>query len=437
MLNAGFIEVLVTHKPKWENRILQDSPMIIPQLLRPMRHICCLPPLLLLWVLGPLASRLAGQTNVLEEIVLDNRDSLSRWIDGVDSFEIQVLYTRIDRSGDSVRLTTHRWGADSTQYFYPASSVKMPVAALALQRLHELGVSGMDEETPMFHGKGLTSSAAPQTAVSSDTSSVTGLPSIAQYVRKIFLVSDNDAYNRLFEWLGPTYINDALHRVGITGGRLLHRVGVAGFDTESHAYLNPVRFAEGYETLYQIGERHDPYYDALPRVRDQERGVGYTRNDTLIDGAFDFTHKNYLSLRNLHDILVRLVLPEAVADPFRLDSADYALLRMAMSERPRESTSPRYAEADNYVKFWMYGDQPEGVRIPDNVRISNKVGWAYGYLTDVAYITDGDVEFILAGTIHTNANRIYNDGAYEYEEDGLPFFGRLGRAIMDYERARQ
>ncbi|WP_245911565.1 serine hydrolase [Neolewinella xylanilytica] len=409
------------------------------QLLHPMRQICCLHTILfLLLLVAPLGRQVTAQPNELERIIEDNRDSLSRWIDGVDSFEIQVLYTRIDRSGDSVRLTTHRWGADSTQYFYPASTVKMPVAALALQRLHELGVLGLEEGTPMFHGKGLSSRAPAQTAVSSDTSSVTGLPSVSQYVRKIFLVSDNDAYNRLFEWLGPTYLNDALHRVGITGGRILHRVGVAGFDDTTHAYLNPVKFADGYETLYQTGERHDPYYDPLPRVQDQERGVGYTRNDTLIDGAFDFTHKNYLSLRNLHDILVRIVVPEAVgADTFRLDSAAYALLREAMSQRPRESISPRYTEPDNYVKFWIYGDRPDEFRIPDDVRILNKVGWAYGYLTDVAYVTDGDVEFILAGTIHTNANRIFNDGAYEYEEDGMPFFGRLGRAVLDYERAQR
>ena len=393
---------------------------------------------LLLTVLVSLGQHLYPQENALEQIIWENADSLQRWIDRRDSFEIQVLYTRIDRSGDEVRLTTHRWGADSTQYFYPASSVKMPVAALALQRLNELGVLGLDSATPLFHGKGLSSRAPAQTSALTDTSSASGLPSVAQYVRKIFLVSDNDAYNRLFEWLGPTYINDALHRVGIRGGRMLHRVGVGGFDTESHAYLNPVRFGDGFRTLYEIGERHDLYYDPLAEVRGQERGVGYTRNDTLIDGAFDFTHKNYLSLRNLHDVLVRIVVPEAVgADTFRLDSADYALLREAMSQRPRESPSPRYAEPDNYVKFWIYGDRPDDFRIPDNVRILNKVGWAYGYLTDVAYVTDGEVEFILAGTIHTNANRIFNDGAYEYEEDGLPFFGRLGRAVLEYERAQR
>lgn len=381
---------------------------------------------------------LIAQTNPLEEVIEANRQDFAPWVDHPDSFEVQILYTQIDRKEDgTVKLTTHRWGADSTQYFYPASSVKMPVAALALQKLNELGVIGMDARTTMLHGKGVAPAAAPQSPVAVDTSSESGLPNVENYIRKIFLTSDNDAYNRLFEWLGPTYINKALHQVGIYGGRLQHRVGVSGFGDTTHAHLNPVRFMHGYDELYQIGERYDTYFDPLPALNGQRRGLGFMRNDSLIDGPIDFRHKNYLSLRNLHDILLRIVLPEAVESPFQLTEADYKLLRGAMSQRPRESDYPRYDEPDNYVKFWIYGDEPEETKIPDEVRILNKVGWAYGYLTDAAYITDGEVEFILVGTIHTNANRIYNDGIYETEEIGMPFFGKLGRAILEFERARR
>lgn len=381
----------------------------------------------------------AQENNPLPQIIEANRATFGPWVDHPDSFEVQVLYTQIDRMpGGRIKLRTHRWGSDSTQYFYPASTVKMPVAVLALQHLNELGVIGLDAHTPLFHGVGNSPQAAPQTAVKQDTSCESGLPSVAHYVRKIFLASDNDAYNRLFEWLGPSYLNQALHLAGIQGGRIQHRVGVSGFDTETHAYLNPVRFAQEDRTLLEIAERHDYYFDPLEEVRGQHRGLGFTRGDSLINEPFDFSHKNYLSLRNLHDILVRIVLPEAIApeERFVLTPEDRNLLLRAMTQRPRESKSPRYDKPDNYVKFWLYGDRPEGEPIPGNVRILNKVGWAYGYLTDAAYITDGDTEFILVGTIHTNANRIYNDGNYEYKKIGLPFFGQLGRAIYDYELDR-
>ncbi len=382
------------------------------------------------------AGCLPAQENPLADLIESLADSLP-WTAEPARYQIEVIYTRIDRPTDGApRLTTYRWGPDSTDYYYPASTVKLPIAVLALQHLNELGVIGMDAATPMFHGKGLAPASAPQGSVERDSSSATGLPTVGHYVRRIFLTSDNDAYNRLFEWLGPDYINKSLHAAGIHGSRILHRVGVEGFDPETHRYLNPVRFADGYQTLYQNAERYDPYYDPLPGVTGQQRGTGHTVGDSLVNGPFDFSRKNYLSLRNLHDILLRVVVPEAVSDTFQLTEGDYALLRRAMSERPRESDYPHYAEPDNYVKFWIYGDRGDDVRIPDEIRILNKVGWAYGYLTDVAYITDGEVEFILAGRILSNANGIFNDGQYEYDEVGMPFFGRLGRAMLEFERGR-
>lgn len=380
--------------------------------------------------------------NPLEDIITENKASFGPWASDPDKYEIQVLYTEIDRQKDgTVKLKTHRWGSDSTQYFYPASSVKMPAAILALQWINEHGVTGLTPQTLLFHGTGTAPAAAPQTSASTDSTSASGYPSVAHYLRKVFLVSDNDAYNRLFELLGPTYMNHALERAGIHGGRLQHRVGVGGFDTETHAWLNPVRFVNGISTPFQIGERHDRYYDPLAYVKDQHRGKGYTTNDgELVNKPFDFSHKNYLSVRNLHDILLRALLPEAVTEKerFKLTDHDYALLRSAMGQRPRESKSPHYDKPDNYVKFWIYGDQPEETPIPDGLRIYNKVGWAYGYLTDAAYITDAESgrEFMLVGTIHVNENRIFNDGVYEYETIGLPFFGELGRAVLAYERGR-
>ncbi|SER11683.1 serine hydrolase [Neolewinella agarilytica] len=398
----------------------------------------------LLFLLSVMLHGQSGQSNPLNTIISRQASSFGPWASEPDKYEIQVLYTEIDRQPDgSVRLKTHRWGArDTSQYFYPASTVKMPAAILALQQLNELGVQGLSPQTLLFHGTGTAPASAPQTPAAADTTSVSGYPSLEQYIRKIFLVSDNDAYNRLFEFLGPTYMNHALHRAGIHGGRLQHRVGVGGFNTETHAWLNPVKFVDGINVPYQIGERHDRYYDPLPNLKGQFRGKGYTTNDgELINEPFDFSHKNYLSVRNLHDILLRVVLPEAVPEQqrFTLTDADYALLRQAMSERPRESASPVYDKPDNYVKFWLYGDQPEATKIPDGLRIYNKVGWAYGYLTDAAYITDAESgrEFMLVGTIHVNNNRIFNDGEYEYLETGMPFFGELGRAVLAFERGKR
>ena len=73
------------------------------------------------------------------------------------------------------------------------------------------------------------------------------------------------------------------------------------------------------------------------------------------------------------------------------------------------------------------------------VRIYNKVGDAYGTLTDSAYIVDKekDIEFLLTATILVNANAIFNDDIYEYDGLGFPFLGELGRQVLEWEQKRK
>lgn len=105
---------------------------------------------------------------------------------------------------------------------------------------------------------------------------------------------------------------------------------------------------------------------------------------------------------------------------------------------PRESDFPYYGDhyQDNYCKFLLFGDY-EG-DIPSHIRIFNKVGLAYGFLIDTAYIldTENNIEFFLSAVLNVNRNQIYNDDNYEYDSLGLPFFADLGKAVYDYELNR-
>jgi hypothetical protein len=85
----------------------------------------------------------------------------------------------------------------------------------------------------------------------------------------------------------------------------------------------------------------------------------------------------------------------------------------------------------------MYGDSKKP--IPTTIRIFNKVGDAYGYLIDNAYIVDFNthVEFILSAVINSNMDGIYNDGEYEYHKLGHPFMKNLGRTVYKYELKRK
>lgn len=383
-------------------------------------------------LLLPYSGRVAAQarTDAALRDLLFKRASpqLRHVLSHPDSFHVQLIFTTITRDAKG-KPSFRDWhfNTDRQQYFNPASTVKMPLAFLALEKLRKLKLW---KWTPM-----LTDSAwSGQSTVTTDTSAANGLPSIAQYIKKIFLVSDNDAYNRLYEFLGQGYIHDQLRAKGYNDVRIVRRF--VPMNEEENRHTNPVRFVQNGETLYQ----QPAAYNTAPFDYSRAWLVGHShwdRNDSLIRSPMDFTKHNYFALEDLHRLLRSVIFPESVKaqERFGLEAEDYRFLYRWMGALPFESDHPRYDTTeffDSYTKFFRFKDQRG--KIPDHIRVFNKTGWSYGYLTDVAYFADfrAQVEFMVSGNIYVNRDGVLNDGKYEYEEVGYPFFREVGDILYAY-----
>lgn len=338
-----------------------------------------------------------------------------------DTWRIQVIYTKIDRDKNNLPSFTHYYyGVNPDQYFYPASTVKMPVAALALQKINQLAIPGLDKHTS------IRSDAVPEPAT------------IAEHIKKIFLVSDNNSFNRLYEFLGQEYINKSLHQMGYGKAQILHRLDI--FLTEAqNRTTGPLHFEDAAEKIIYQQPIQISKLDYQPR--NTFLGKGYAAGDSIIYTPFDFSKKNRLTLPDLHSILQSLIFPGAVAaqQRFQLTEEDHRFLWKYMSMYPAESRSPAYDTTyhDTYVKFLFYGTEKKPVE--PSIRIFNKVGDAYGFLTDAAYIVDfkNKIEFFLSATITCNSDGIFNDDHYDYESTGWPFLKNLGRVLYEYELKRE
>lgn len=377
---------------------------------------------------------LQGQ-HVLHDLLEKNKQALSPVIENTTEYEVQIIYTQIDRDQQNIpHFKTYTYNLND-HYFYPASTIKMPIAFAALEKINQLKIKGLNKHSVMKHGIG----SPPQTNAAVDTSAKNGLASVAHYIKKIFLVSDNDANNRLYEFVGQARLNQSLHQKGFEQTRLIHRLGASGaaFSIKANQLTNPVSFYEQDKLLYHQGEVHSKAHWNF-EVKEEQKGKGFMYKEQMYHQAFDFSKKNYIALRDLHDMLQAVIFPEGVPTyrQFNLTPDDYQFLYHWMSARPRSAQHPYYDEPDGYVKFFMYGGAEE--KIPEHIKIFNKVGYAYGYLTDVAYIidTEAKLEFLLAATVHVNANQIYNDNVYEYDTVGLPFLAKLGNIIYNFERTR-
>jgi len=371
--------------------------------------------------------------NILEQLLLSHPEKFKKLTDNPEKYRLQILYTQIDRDAkNKPHLTTYSYRSDSAEYFYPASTVKLAASVLALEKLNALKI---DKSSTLQTLKNRPS----QLEILRDSSAASGLPSVEHYIKKILLVSDNEAYNRLYEFLGQKSFNERMRSKGFKGVRLTHRLQTPLPRLENQ-YTNPITLLnDSGKILYKQAEAFNdkPYSSDSPILI----GKG-TMNDAGVveDHPLDFSLKNAYPLQAQHLFLQRLLLPEAfpAKDRFSISPADYTFLYRYMSMYPTESKDPAYKdEFATYCKFLYYGSEKNAVLNP-SIRIFNKVGDAYGFLLDNAYVVDFEkkLEFIVTAVMLCNEDEIFNDEKYDYDSIGFPFYKNLGQVIYDYEEKR-
>ena len=154
----------------------------------------------------------------LYDLLRQSRDSvLQQVIATPDSFRVQIIYTQIDRNRkNQPKLTNYVFNLDSNLYFNPASTVKLPLALLALEKLNDMNLAGVDKYSPLM----IDSSQPWQHPYYVDSSARKGYPSIAQFIRRAMLISENDPYNRLYQFVGQQQANRRLHELGFGSTRI-------------------------------------------------------------------------------------------------------------------------------------------------------------------------------------------------------------------------
>ncbi len=384
---------------------------------------------------------------------------------------VQILYTQIDRDKKNrPQFKSFAYRLNKDEYFYPASTVKLPACLLALEKINDLNTGRDAMHRVSTKNIMITdSSFSGQTAVYVDTTNLTGngFPTIEHYIKKILLVSDNDAFNRLYEFIGQEPFNNNLKQHGLENMRITHRLS-APLSVEQNQNTNPIKFYDyqdaqnsamrfrvkaGYRTAFNklLIKDLKPIYEQ-PLVTSKTKyvsstpiklGLGEMNDDGKINYVpKDFSTKNCYPISDQQQVLRTLLFPETIESKkrFRLTDDDYKLVYKYMSQLPTETSSPPYktdtAMYDSYCKFLMFGDNKKPM--PKNIRIFNKVGDAYGFLIDNAYIIDTEkgVEFLLSTIIYCNADGIFNDDKYDYDTVGYPFMANLGKTIYDFECQR-
>ena len=347
-------------------------------------------------------------------------DFLRSIVKDKDNYEIQILYTEVSKnSNGQSEFSDFHFQLNDEKYFYPASTIKLPIAVMALSKINELRAEGSTLSPKSKIKLSLINNN--QEIILKDS-----ITSFQNLIADVFLVSDNSASNVLIDFIGYNYFNSSMSNSGFENTYLNHKFNpdpyvdstwiISTLDNEiisSNANQIPVLASSNISNLKK-GEKR--FID------------GEIKNESL-----DFSSKNRSSLTDMHNIIKNLIYPEISISKFNLNVEDYDFLRYWMSRFTYEDLGAKYiGDAkffNSYNKFFIHGT--DTILKNTDIRVYNKIGQAYGTSTDNAYIKNynEDVEFFLTATIYTNKNKIINDNIYEYGEIAIPFLSRLSKAL--------
>ena len=355
------------------------------------------------------------QKNILEKTLASDNPKIKRVMDNAKDHEIQIIYTQIlrDKKG-IISFKDYTYNLDANTYFYPASTIKFPIAILALEKLNTIAHTSINTE---YQIEGNNEKLK-----------------FSEEISKVFSVSDNVASTNLFELIGFDYINQKMKDKGLSPFRMSHRL--SGTDPTNPLVKSTTIFKD--DNSVEVFPAKENQSGIPLNLNGVKKGIGYINSDDkLMNEPFDFSKKNYYPLETLHNTLKRIVFPKAFKEKerFKITEKNREFILFSMQNLPKNAGYNHKEYYDGYCKFLMFGDSKEN--IPLHMKIYNKVGNAYGTMIDCAYIVDqkNNIEFMLSATILANKDGIFNDNIYEYDSISLPFLAELGRQL--YKKSRR
>jgi hypothetical protein len=314
--------------------------------------------------------------------------------------------------------------ADKPAYFYPASLVKLPTMLATFVKLNQLELRKWDQYRITY-----AASAPCQTAV---PAKVKGRPNyrpplLVDYMKQICLVSDNNAYSRLYEFCGQSFLNQQLKRWGLPEARIIQRFAPCNYDQNKHTNAiklytvrnNKLRIAYAQPAAHN----HAPLSNPAPGAR--AIGKGYFKYGRYYPTPMDFSRHNNLPLEDVHQLFCQLMIRKVPGVTVAQQDSLVKWLGLLPREGQMGYEKDLGTYHDSYKKYLVFGTQAQVIN-PYPLRIVNIVGQSHGWLSDVALIR-GHVVSVL---IYCDEDDIVGDGKYTTEHVGMPFLKRLGEEYL-------
>jgi hypothetical protein len=350
-------------------------------------------------------------------------------------YDVQIIYTQINRKKGKTKFTDYQYNVDKNRYFYPSDAVFLPAAALTLEKINNLSKENdIDKNRYVKIDNYLTQ----ETMIYHDASSENHYASFANFIKNMFVSGNESSYNFCYDFLGQRYYNERMHSLGYNNSWFLNKFKydcaasrqsntITFFRTDMQSYYIDIVSLKRHATtvpFYSVyvkkGEYNpDDYYSNRKKIL---LGKGFVQSDTIVNSAMDFTDNNQVPIEDMHNFMRSLAFPETQKSKLNLSEDDYSFLFKQMMANDTNF---------NYILSNKLNDP--------SIKIFNNPGKGMGFLIDNAYIVDkrNGIDFLLTIVIKCNKADIFGEKYYEYEKTGLSFMKKVSNHIYQHEINRQ
>ena len=282
------------------------------------------------------------------------------------------------------------------EYFYPASTVKLFAAVAALERLGEMRARHRPRRSPPTRRSStIPSSTAKQLEDGDPTNLDGGAITVRHEIRKLFLVSDNEAFNRLYELVGQDGLAASL-RARRAAARRASSIACRKRAAPRRTGATRGSISVGAGFVHTLPERSSEPLAASPRRADaRARGRAAPTSRTTSASRDRWTSRPRTASRSPSSsaACARWCARTSTAAAAAVRARRRRPRATARGDEPASRASRRTRSTippstpTTYVKFLLPGcDARLGGR---GFAIYDKSGQAYGFTTENAYVVDG------------------------------------------------
>lgn len=379
----------------------------------------------------------SSASRILQNVLDSLENKYPKVIENPEKYRFKIVFTEIKRTKEKVSLETVGFRMEEKEYLYPASVVKLPTILIALEeynKIHKIR-SRVTYETLIKFNK---EKGCMPTAFSVKIGNKLEYYSLDLFTKQMLGISDNDAYNRMYDFVGQQQLNKRLKELNFQNGKIIRKFVL-------NCSLDQNRISDSYVFL---GRRNEWLYnrrgitnpDTILTDSTYKIGKAYEGLDKkIVPRPFDFSRQNNLELVDLHKTLNGVVFPKSeFAHTFNITEEQRKYVLQNMGKYPAEFTldfNPKDFPA-TYKKYLFFGKDTNTTYTNDSLsrfRSFNVVGLSFGCAIDAAYIVDLETgkEFVLSVGIYTNEDEVINDAKYDYESVAYPLMKDIGRLIMN------